>query len=154
MFAVRQAHRTRRFRLRTQAHGGFKALTTRSGCDSHCTLDDARLPLSPARGAQLHAFAGRTCGDHAARNLRPTAGSEGLPVLDEAFSYVNAHDPLLTPYPFSHERGRVEKILHDARSAGVAVSNTLFQCAVSDLSLAVSGPAAWVCTTSTPASTR
>lgn len=57
------------------------------------------FPSPPARGAQLRAFAGRTCADQAAWNLRHTAGGEGLSALDEASAYVNAHDPLLTPYP-------------------------------------------------------
>lgn len=57
------------------------------------------FPSPPARGAQLHAFAGRTCADQAAWNLRHTAGGEGLSALDEASAHVNAHDPLLTPYP-------------------------------------------------------
>ena len=53
--------------------------------------------------------------------------------LDEAIAYINDHDRPLALYPFSHDRARVEKILHETIAGGVSVNDTLFHNAINAL---------------------
>jgi len=53
--------------------------------------------------------------------------------LDEAIAYINVRDRPLALYPFSHDRARIEKILHDTIAGGVSVNDTLLHFAVSGL---------------------
>lgn len=53
--------------------------------------------------------------------------------LDEAIAYINAHDRPLALYAFSHDRTRIEKILHDTVAGGVSVNDTLFHFAIANL---------------------
>ncbi|MDE2406790.1 MAG: coniferyl aldehyde dehydrogenase [Xanthomonadaceae bacterium] len=53
--------------------------------------------------------------------------------LDEAIAYINAHERPLALYPFSHDRGAIEKILHATLAGGVSVNDTLFHFAVPTL---------------------
>lgn len=53
--------------------------------------------------------------------------------LDEAIAYVNAHARPLALYPFSHDRGSVERILRDTLAGGVTVNDTLIHCGINAL---------------------
>lgn len=53
--------------------------------------------------------------------------------LDEAIAYINAHPRPLALYPFSHDRGVIEHILHHTLSGGVSVNDTLFHFAIGSL---------------------
>ena len=109
-------------------------------------LDDARR-----RGIDIVTLGGSA--DPAQRLLPPTVllepGDDAqvmqdevfgplLPVksyrtLDEAIAYINVRDRPLALYPFSHDRARIEKILHDTIAGGVSVNDTLLHFAVSGL---------------------
>jgi len=109
-------------------------------------LDDARQ-----RGIDIVTLGGSA--DPAQRLLPPTVllepGDDAqvmqdevfgplLPVksyrtLDEAIAYINVRDRPLALYPFSHNRARIEKILHDTIAGGVSVNDTLLHFAVSGL---------------------
>ena len=45
--------------------------------------------------------------------------------LDVAIAYVSEHPRPLALYPFSYESATVERILHETRSGGVSVNDTL-----------------------------
>jgi coniferyl-aldehyde dehydrogenase len=53
--------------------------------------------------------------------------------LDEALAWIEAHDRPLALYPFSHDRGTVEKILNRILAGGVTVNDTLLHFAASNL---------------------
>jgi len=53
--------------------------------------------------------------------------------LDEAIAYINGRDRPLALYPFSHDRARIEEILHDTLTGGVSVNDTLVHFAVTGL---------------------
>ena len=60
--------------------------------------------------------------------------------LDEAISYVNAHDRPLSLYPFSHDRGKVEKILRSTLAGGVTVNDTVLHFGINNLPFGGIGP--------------
>ncbi|MET1162190.1 MAG: coniferyl aldehyde dehydrogenase [Pseudoxanthomonas sp.] len=60
--------------------------------------------------------------------------------LDEAIAYVNAHDRPLSLYPFSHDRGNVEKILRSTLAGGVTVNDTVLHFGISNLPFGGIGP--------------
>lgn len=53
--------------------------------------------------------------------------------LDAAIAYVNAKDRPLALYPFSGDRGRIEKILHGTLAGGVTVNDTLLHFGINAL---------------------
>lgn len=53
--------------------------------------------------------------------------------LDEAIAYVNAHDRPLALYPFSNDRGSVERILRNTLAGGVTVNDSLIHFAINAL---------------------
>ena len=109
-------------------------------------LDDARQ-----RGIDIVTLGGSA--DPAQRLLPPTVllepGDDArvmqeeifgplLPVrsyrtLDEAIACINRRDRPLALYPFSHDRARIERILHDTVAGGVAVNDTLLHFAIAGL---------------------
>lgn len=60
--------------------------------------------------------------------------------LDEAIAYVNAHDRPLSLYPFSHDRGNVEKILRSTLAGGVTVNDTVLHFGINNLPFGGIGP--------------
>ena len=60
--------------------------------------------------------------------------------LDEAIAYVNAHDRPLSLYPFSHDRGSVEKILRNTLAGGVTVNDTVLHFGINNLPFGGIGP--------------
>jgi coniferyl-aldehyde dehydrogenase len=60
--------------------------------------------------------------------------------LDEAIAYVEANDRPLALYPFSHDRGTVEKILSRLIAGGVTVNDTLLHFAANELPFGGIGP--------------
>lgn len=60
--------------------------------------------------------------------------------LDEAIAYVNAHDRPLALYPFSHDRGNVEKILRSTLAGGVTVNDTVLHFGINNLPFGGIGP--------------
>jgi len=116
-------------------------------------LDDAR-----ARGVAIEILAGNA--DPDARVMPPTVlldpGDDAavmqeeifgplLPIkgyrtLDEAITYVTAHDRPLALYPFSHDKASVETILQRTLAGGVSVNDTLFHFAVGNLPFGGVGP--------------
>jgi coniferyl-aldehyde dehydrogenase len=60
--------------------------------------------------------------------------------LDEAIAYVNAHDRPLSLYPFSHDRGSVEKILRSTLAGGVTVNDTVLHFGINNLPFGGIGP--------------
>lgn len=109
-------------------------------------LDDARQ-----RGIDIVTLGGSA--DPAQRLLPPTVllepGDDArvmqeeifgplLPVrsyrtLDEAIACINGRDRPLALYPFSHDRARIERILHDTVAGGVSVNDTLLHFAIAGL---------------------
>jgi coniferyl-aldehyde dehydrogenase len=53
--------------------------------------------------------------------------------LDVAIAYVSAHPRPLALYPFSHDPDIIERILHETRSGGVSVNDTLVHFGVHGL---------------------
>jgi coniferyl-aldehyde dehydrogenase len=116
-------------------------------------LDDAR-----ARGLEIIPLAGS--GDPQQRLFPPTLVLEPgddarmmqeeifgpiLPIrsvrsVDEAIAYVNAHDRPLALYPFSHDRGQVEKILRGTLAGGVTVNDTVLHFGINALPFGGIGP--------------
>jgi len=60
--------------------------------------------------------------------------------LDEAIAFVNARDRPLSLYPFSRDRGNVEKILHNTLAGGVTVNDTVLHFGINDLPFGGIGP--------------
>ncbi|MCY7313176.1 MAG: coniferyl aldehyde dehydrogenase [Pseudoxanthomonas sp.] len=60
--------------------------------------------------------------------------------LDEAIAFVNARDRPLSMYPFSRDRGNVEKILHNTLAGGVTVNDTVLHFGINDLPFGGIGP--------------
>ncbi|MEO6103026.1 MAG: coniferyl aldehyde dehydrogenase [Pseudoxanthomonas sp.] len=60
--------------------------------------------------------------------------------LDEAIAYVNAHDRPLSLYPFSHDRGNIEKILGATLAGGVTINDTVLHFGITDLPFGGIGP--------------
>ncbi len=60
--------------------------------------------------------------------------------LDEAITYVNAHDRPLSLYPFSHDRDNVEKILRSTLAGGVTVNDTVLHFGINNLPFGGIGP--------------
>ncbi len=60
--------------------------------------------------------------------------------LDDAIAYINAHDRPLALYPFSHDRGSVEKILRHTLAGGVTVNDTVLHFGINDLPFGGIGP--------------
>ncbi|WP_411833751.1 coniferyl aldehyde dehydrogenase [Pseudoxanthomonas mexicana] len=109
-------------------------------------LDDAR-----ARGQEVIALGADH--DPAQRRFAPTLVLEPgddaklmqeeifgpiLPIrtlasLDEAIAFVAARERPLALYPFSHERGAIERILRGTLAGGVTVNDTLLHFAASGL---------------------
>lgn len=63
----------------------------------------------------------------------PILPIRGYRNLDEAIAHVNANDRPLALYPFSHDRGQVERILGKTLSGGVTVNDTLLHFGISAL---------------------
>ena len=60
--------------------------------------------------------------------------------LDEAIAYVNARDRPLALYPFSHDRKRVERILHSTLAGGITVNDTVLHFGINALPFGGIGP--------------
>ena len=60
--------------------------------------------------------------------------------LDEAIAFVNGRDRPLSLYPFSHERGNVEKILRNTLAGGVTVNDTVLHFGINNLPFGGIGP--------------
>ena len=60
--------------------------------------------------------------------------------LEDAIAFVNARDRPLALYPFSHDRGSVEKILQATLAGGVTVNDTVLHFGVSALPFGGIGP--------------
>lgn len=60
--------------------------------------------------------------------------------IDEAISYVNAHDRPLALYLFAHDRNVIDRILTHTVSGGVCVNDTLLHIAAEDLPFGGVGP--------------
>lgn len=63
-----------------------------------------------------------------------------VPSLDAAIAYVNAHDRPLALYPFSHDHGRVEKILRTTLAGGITVNDTVLHFGINNLPFGGVGP--------------
>ena len=70
----------------------------------------------------------------------PILPIRGYASLDEALAYVEAHDRPLALYPFSRDRGTVERILGRLVAGGVTVNDTLLHFAASNLPFGGIGP--------------
>ena len=70
----------------------------------------------------------------------PLLPIRGYASLDEAMAYVEAHDRPLALYPFSRDRGTVERILGRLVAGGVTVNDTLLHFAAADLPFGGIGP--------------
>ncbi|MBW8852365.1 MAG: coniferyl aldehyde dehydrogenase [Xanthomonadales bacterium] len=70
----------------------------------------------------------------------PILPIRGYASLDEAMAYVEAHDRPLALYPFSRDRGTVERILGRLVAGGVTVNDTLLHFAAADLPFGGIGP--------------
>lgn len=57
----------------------------------------------------------------------------GYRTLEEAIATINGRDRPLALYPFSHDRGTVEKILGQTLAGGVTVNDTLLHFAINGL---------------------
>lgn len=60
--------------------------------------------------------------------------------LDDAIAYVNQHGRPLALYPFSHDRGSIEKILRNTLAGGVTVNDTLLHFGINALPFGGIGP--------------
>ena len=60
--------------------------------------------------------------------------------LDDAISYINAHDRPLALYYFSHHRQEVEKLLSQVIAGGICINETLFHNACNNLPFGGVGP--------------
>jgi len=70
----------------------------------------------------------------------PILPIRGYASLDEAMAYVETHDRPLALYPFSRDRGTVERILGRLVAGGVTVNDTLLHFAAADLPFGGIGP--------------
>ena len=70
----------------------------------------------------------------------PILPIRGYASLDEALAYVESHDRPLALYPFSRDRGTVERILGRLIAGGVTVNDTLLHFAASNLPFGGIGP--------------
>ncbi|MFZ5637719.1 MAG: coniferyl aldehyde dehydrogenase [Pseudomonadota bacterium] len=70
----------------------------------------------------------------------PILPIRGYARLDDAIAYVETHDRPLALYPFSHDRGTVERILARLIAGGVTVNDTLLHFAAKDLPFGGIGP--------------
>lgn len=70
----------------------------------------------------------------------PILPIRGYASLDDALAYVEAHDRPLALYPFSRDRGTVERILGRLVAGGVTVNDTLLHFAASNLPFGGIGP--------------
>lgn len=116
-------------------------------------LDDARtlglqvLPLADNGDAQQRLFPPTVVlepGENA-KVMQEEIFGPILPIksyrnLDEAIAYVNAHDRPLSLYPFSHDRGSVEKILRNTLAGGVTVNDTVLHFGINNLPFGGIGP--------------
>jgi coniferyl-aldehyde dehydrogenase len=109
-------------------------------------LDDARarglevIPLAPVHDRERRLFAPTLVlepGDDA-RVMQEEIFGPVLPVrtvasLDDAIAFVNGRDRPLALYPFSHDRGSVERILQQTLAGGVTVNDTLLHFGINRL---------------------
>ena len=70
----------------------------------------------------------------------PILPIHGYAKLEDALAYVETHDRPLALYPFSHDRGIVEKILSRLIAGGVTVNDTLLHFAANNLPFGGIGP--------------
>jgi coniferyl-aldehyde dehydrogenase len=63
----------------------------------------------------------------------PVLPIRGYTALDDALAWVNAHDRPLALYPFSHDRGTIERILRGTLAGGVTVNDTLIHFGIDAL---------------------
>lgn len=70
----------------------------------------------------------------------PILPIRGYASLDDALAYVESHDRPLALYPFSRDRGTVERILGRLVAGGVTVNDTLLHFAAADLPFGGIGP--------------
>ena len=70
----------------------------------------------------------------------PILPIRGYASLDEALAYVESHDRPLALYPFSRDRGTVERILGRLIAGGVTVNDTLLHFAATNLPFGGIGP--------------
>ncbi len=64
----------------------------------------------------------------------------GYTTLSEALSYIGQHDRPLAMYVFDRDRARVERVLDSTIAGGVAINDTLFHIAQSNLPFGGVGP--------------
>ena len=116
-------------------------------------LDDARalglqvLPLADNGDAQQRLFPPTVVLEPGedAKVMQEEIFGPILPIksyrnLDQAIAYVNAHDRPLSLYPFSHDRGSVEKILRNTLAGGVTVNDTVLHFGINNLPFGGIGP--------------
>ena len=70
----------------------------------------------------------------------PILPIHGYAKLEDALAYVETHDRPLALYPFSHDRGVIEKILSRLIAGGVTVNDTLLHFAAHNLPFGGIGP--------------
>ena len=70
----------------------------------------------------------------------PILPIRGYAALDDAIAHVERHDRPLALYPFSHDRGRVEKILRHTLAGGVTVNDTVLHFGINALPFGGIGP--------------
>lgn len=70
----------------------------------------------------------------------PILPIHGYAKLEDALAYVETHDRPLALYPFSHDRGVIEKILSRLIAGGVTVNDTLLHFAANNLPFGGIGP--------------
>ena len=136
--------------------GGYTAIIDQRQYDRL----QAMLQDAIAQGAQAVPLAPGQSGDAARRIMPPVAllnVHDGMQVmqreifgpilpirtvasLDEAIAYINAHDRPLALYPFSHDRKRVERILHSALAGWVTVNDTVLHFGINALPFGGIGP--------------
>ena len=102
---------------------GLETLTLAGQADAAQRLLPPTLVLEPGDDAKV--MQDEICG--------PLLPIKSYRTLDEAIAYINSHERPLALYPFSHDKAKLEKILHDTIAGGVSVNDTLFHNAINSL---------------------
>ena len=109
---------------------GLQVLPLTGNGDAHTRLFPPTLVLEPGDDAKVMQE----------EIFGPILPIKSYRTLDEAIAYVNAHDRPLSLYPFSHDRGQVEKILHSTLAGGVTVNDTVLHFGINNLPFGGIGP--------------
>ena len=109
---------------------GLQVLPLTGNGDAHERLFPPTLVLEPGDDAKVMQE----------EIFGPILPIKSYRTLDEAIAYVNARDRPLSLYPFSHERGNVEKILRNTLAGGVTVNDTVLHFGINNLPFGGIGP--------------